>query len=86
MSCQRLCTPDAAGHFAQATASLYKLRGLLAKQQQPQGGGGGAGMPSWVSAMLGLDATWKAEEAKLLWAQVGLLRASDAVLLVVPHH
>ena len=63
-----------AGHFAQATASLYKLRSLLAQQQQqPQQGqqGGDVAAPAaWVAAMLGPDAAWKAEEAKLLWAQV----------------
>ena len=61
--------PPSAGHFAQATASLYRLRGLLA-QQRGVGGSGGAA-EGWVEAMQGPEAPWKAEEAKLLWAQVG---------------
>lgn len=55
----------AAGHFAQATASLYRLRGLLAAQRA-----GGEAPPEWAAAMLGPEAPWKAEEGKLLWAQV----------------
>lgn len=55
----------ATDNFAQATTSLYKLRGLL----QQAGGPAEVGSPAWARAMSAPDASWRVEEAKLLWAQ-----------------
>ncbi|KAL4452130.1 hypothetical protein ABPG75_007792 [Micractinium tetrahymenae] len=55
-------------HFAQATTSLYKLRSLLLAQQAAAADGGSEA-PAWVQRMAGGDASWRVEEAKLLWAQ-----------------
>lgn len=62
-----LRVPSPADHYAQATTSLYKLRGLLQQQQQQPGSGGSA--PAWAAAMSAPDASWRVEEAKLLWTQ-----------------
>ena len=78
-TCWRACRPLAAAtcsplrpscslpadHYAQATTSLYKLRGLL----QQAAGGAGEAAPAWAQAMSAADAGWRVEEAKLLWAQ-----------------
>lgn len=64
-----------ADRFSQATTSLYKLRGLLLTAQQQQAGAAAAAAdtasapPPWVAAMAAPDASWRVEEAKLLWAQ-----------------
>lgn len=58
--CQPLYCSVTADHFAQATTSLYKLRGLLQQQAPPS---------AWAQAMSAPDASWRVEEAKLLWAQ-----------------
>lgn len=57
-----------ADHFAQATTSLHRLRRLLLAQQAAASNGGRTA-PGWVLAMAGPDASWRTEEAKLLWAQ-----------------
>lgn len=63
---QQLClAPCDTDHYAHATTSLYKLRGLL----QAAAGGVDAAAPAWALAMSAQDASWRVEEAKLLWAQ-----------------
>ena len=60
--CLAPCDSD---HYAHATTGLYKLRGLL----QAAAGGVDAAAPAWALAMSAQDASWRVEEAKLLWAQ-----------------
>lgn len=58
-----------ADHYAQATTSLYKLRGLLQQAAAGGAGSGDAAAPAWALAMSVPDASWRVEEAKLLWEQ-----------------
>ena len=53
------------GRHAQATASLFKLRGLL----RGACAGGEEAAPEWARRLAAPSASWRVEDAKLLWAQ-----------------